>query len=72
MINELQQFSFQEASLFYQPLFRQRQGGERMTEDEANAKWQDLEHDPEGRLEWEQAANERKVQWLEQFADTMI
>lgn len=43
-----------------------------MTEDEANAKWQDLEHDPEGRLEWEQAANERKVQWLEQFADTMI
>lgn len=43
-----------------------------MTEDEANAKWQDLEYDLEGRLEWEQAENERKTQWLEQFADTMI
>lgn len=61
MTNELQQFSFGDVV-----------EGIGATWDEANAKWQDLEYDPEGRLEWEQAENERKTQWLEQFADTMI
>lgn len=43
-----------------------------MTEDELNERWEGLRYSPEERLVFEQKAEERRRDWAEYLADTMI